>query len=267
MGYILDNFSVNTSLKEEDFWPEMSERIKIKWHEEKEEIRKYAKNRNIKRLTHFTIATNLQSIFRSGLNSRTALRSMNIEHQRLDRSEKIYFEDFIYASLTSPNTKMLFSKYHLGVPLAIIILKVKLLWKMPFFSLPMNSARSESIPLIQNDYSKLLGSKGFQNLFLNNELREKWQVHSSEPTDIQSELIFLDPIPQEFFETVLLTPIDKISPEFLQIAKEFGFFTPGLIKKHSWKWLQEHDIASWGPKFSTESQMAYNERNWNETWS
>jgi hypothetical protein len=191
---------------------------------------------------------------------------MKINHQRLDQSEKIYFEDFIYVSLSSPNTKMMFSKYQLGVPIAIIILKVKLLWKMPFFALPMNSARRELIPIIRNDYSKLLGLEGLQNLFLNNELRKKWQVQSSEPTDIQSELIFLDPIPKEFFETVLLTPIDKISPEFLKIAKEFGFFSSGLIKTHDWKWLKEHDIASWGPKFSTKSQMAYNERNWNETW-
>jgi hypothetical protein len=263
----LENFSVNKSLIEEAFWPEMSKRIKLKWHEEKELIRKFAKNQNIKRLTHFTIATNLQSIFQSGLNSRTTLKSMKINHQRLDQSEKIYFEDFIYVSLSSPNTKMMFSKYQLGVPIAIIILKVKILWKMPFFSLPMNSARSELIPLIRNDYSKLLGLKGLQNLFLNNELREKWQVHSSEPTDIQSELIFLDPIPQEFFETVLLTPIEKTSPEFLQIAKEFSFFNPGLFKKHNWKWLNEQDIASWGPKFSTKSQVAYNERNWNETWN
>lgn len=263
----MDNFSVKTSLKEEVFWPEMSERIKLKWRQDKEEIRTFAKHQNIKRLTHFTIATNLQSIYQSGLNSRTALQRLNIKHQRLDRSEKIYFEDCIYASLTSPNTKMLFSKYHLGVPLAIIILKVKLLWKMPFFSLPLNSARSESIPLIQNDYSRLLGLSGLKNLFLNNVLREKWQVHSSEPTDIQSELIFLDPIPQEFFDTVLLTPADKISSEFLKIAKEFGFFSSGIIKKHNWKWLNEQDIATWGPKFSTKSQMAYNERNWNETWS
>lgn len=254
------------SLIEEDFWPEMEREVRKTWDKDKDQIRIFSKNQNISRLCHFTKVANLKSIFDNGVKSRQALKKLNIEHDKIDKNFKIYFQDFVYISITSPNTKMIHSKFISGTPFAIIVMHIKLLWKQPFFSIPMNSARKELVTNIRNDYSKYLGIIGLKNLYSNRPLRSKFAIHSSEPTDLQSELIFLDPIPAKYFKTILITPIDKTSKEFLTLAKNFEFFDSGVIQKYEFKWLEEETIKTWGPGNSIESRLIYNERNWNEDW-
>ena len=262
----MPNYSVEKSLAEEDFWPEMQRQIIKTWEQDKDSIRRFTKERGINRLCHFTMALNLKSIFSHGLKSRIDLSKHNIYHHKIETATKIYFQDFIYLSISSPNLKMIHSKFKATSPLAIINLPIKLLWKYPFFSIPWNSARRDMITSIQEDFSRFLGIKGLGNLFLNSKIRSKHNVHISEPTDLQSEIIFLTSIKPSFLKEVLITPMDKTSKEFLNLAKDLEFFESGVIQKHQFKWLEINKIESWGPGKSTDSRLKYNERDWRDDW-
>lgn len=261
------DYSVAKSLTEEAFWPEMLSSINSAWQRDRLAIKQYCKKRNIKWLCHFTDAANLRSLFNNGIKSRRLLANESLEYSRIDTSSKLYFEDFNYLSISSPNTKMLHTKYMKGIWVAVVVLDVKLLWEMPFFSIPMNSAKGQMRTLMNTDYVQFLGYSGLRALFGNNELREKCKVPMSEPTDIQSELIFLSTISNNYFRHVCLTPIDKTSQNFLSVAKDFGFFESGTKAKYEWKWLTRETIDSWGPEYSAEAKECYNLRKWNEDWN
>lgn len=261
------DYSVPNSLIEEPFWPEMLSGIKSRWKRDRHFIKQFCSEREIQWLCHFTTASNLKSLFNNGIKSRKALSQQALSHQRIDGSTKLYFEDFNYLSVSSPNTKMLYSKFvNERVWVAVVVLDAKLLWQFPFFSIPMNSAKWQMRHLMNQDYTKFLGLSGLQSLFGNLPIREKCKVPMSEPTDIQSEVIFLDSIPSTYFRHVLLTPIEKTSSQFLSVAKDFGFFESGTKSKYEWKWLSMESISAWNPKYSASAQECYNLRNWNEDW-
>ena len=261
------DFSVPNSLTEEPFWPEMSKRIRYSWRNDLESIKKFCKEREIRWLYHFTAATNLKSIFHHGIMSRNLLAENEITYHRIDGSKKLYFEHFNYLSISSPNTKMLYRKFAIEkVWVALVVLDIKLLWKLPFFSIPMNSAKRQMRELINQEYERFLGMNGLRSLFANSAIRYKCKVPKSEPTDVQSELIFLDTIPSSFFRHILLTPVEKTSKDFLSVGNNFGFFESGSKFKYEWKWLAWDEIKTWDPKFSSTAQENYNLRNWNEDW-
>jgi hypothetical protein len=261
------DYSVAKSLTEETFWPEMLSNINSTWQRDRNLIRQFCKERNIRWLCHFSDAANLRSLFNNGIKSRKSLANESLEHSRIDASSKLYFEDFNYISITSPNTKMLHTKYMKGIWVAVVMMDVKLLWEMPFFSIPMNSAKSQMRNLMNTDYMQFLGHLGLRTLFGNHELRKKCKVPISEPTDIQSELIFLNTISNNYFRHVWLSPIDKTSPIFESVGKDFGFFESGTKAKHECKWLTRETIDSWGPQYSAEAKDCYNLRKWNEDWN
>lgn len=262
----MTDYSVPRSLVEEPFWPEMLSNVKSTWKSDRLLIKKYCKERNIQWLCHFTTATNLRSLFDNGVKSRSLLTQEALSHQRIDSSSKLYFENFNYLSISIPNTKMLHSKFNQGSWVAVVVLDASLLWQFPFFSIPMNSAKWQMRQLMNLNYAKFLGLSGLQALFGKIDIREKCNVPISEPTDVQSEVIFLDTIPSSYFKHVLLTPRDKNSPDFLQVANEFGFFKSGIKAKYEWKWLTMEQINAWGPKYSPKAQECYNLRKWSEDW-
>lgn len=263
----MSDYSVSNSLVEEAFWPDMLKCIHSTWQSERIQIRQFCKDREIKWLCHFTTATNLKSIFDHGIQSRKMLIDQAIPHQRVDGSIKLYFDSFNYLSVSSPNTKMLYRKFTLEkVWVAVVVLDASLLWSVPFFSIPMNSARREMPRLISQDFTKFLGLSGLRSLFSNRQLRELCNIPVSEPTDIQSEVILLESIPRSYIKHVLLTPIDKTSKLFLTVANDFGFFQSGTKFKYEWKWLSPEVIKAWDPKYSVEAQTNYNLRNWKEDW-
>jgi len=262
----MTDYSVPSSLVEEPFWPEMLLNLKSTWQRDRYLIKEYCLERNIKWLCHFTTATNLKSLFDKGIKSRRLLAQESLSHERVDSSSKIYYEDFNYLSVSSPNTKMLYTKYNEGIWVAVIVLDVSLLWHLPFFSIPMNSARWRMRQLMSLNHAKFLGLEGFRSLFGNPQVRQKCKVPISEPTDVQSEVIFLDTIPSSYFRHVLLTPIDKTSKGFLSVANDFGFFESGTKTKFEWKWLAAEQINAWGPLYSSSAQECYNLRKWDEDW-
>ena len=262
----MTDYSVPSSLVEEPFWPEMLLNVKSTWKSDRLLIKKYCIEKNIQWLCHFTTATNLRSLFDNGINSRSLLAQEALSHQRIDNSSKLYFENFNYLSISIPNTKMLHSKFNQGSWVAVVVLDASLLWQLPFFSIPMNSAKWQMRQLMSLNYAKFLGLSGLRALFGNLDIREKCNVPISEPTDVQSEVIFLDTIPSHYFRHVLLTPKDKTSLDFLSVANEFGFFKSGTNAKYEWKWLTVEQINAWGPKYSPSAQECYNLRKWNEDW-
>lgn len=216
------DYSVPSSLVEEPFWPEMFLSIKSTWQNDRHLIRQYCLERNIQWLCHFTPATNLISLSDNGIRSRRLLAQQSLPHQRIDGSTKLYFEDFNYLSISSPNTKMLYTKViEERVWVAIVFLDVKLLWQLPFFSIPMNSAKWQIPQLISLNHAKFLGLTGLRALFGNPQVREKYKVPTSEPTDVQSEVIFLDTIPSSYFRHVHCVP--PLEEQKL-IAREIGQF-------------------------------------------
>jgi hypothetical protein len=268
MAHIISGFdySVPKSLTEEPFWPEMLENLMILWRSQRGAIKEFAATRNIDRLCHFTAASNLNSLFEKGITSRKSLNSSGTKFKKLDPSNKVYFEDFSHVSVSLPNTKMLYNKYKAGSWIAIIVIDVRVLWKIPFFSIPMNSAKGNMHKLMHENYHDFLGLDGFKKLFSNVGLRKSCSVPKNEPTDIQSEIIFLKTIPTQFFKDILLSPIDKTSEQFLDVANQFGFFETGARAKYQWKWLSSEVIEAWGPTYSTKAQENYNSRVWHKDW-
>jgi len=262
-----EGFPVKTSLTEESLWPTWQQQIQAAWKTERSLIKREAKSRKVSRLCHFTLTRNLPSIYREGIKSRAELRESSIKHTPIDSSKKLYFEEFVYLSVTQPNTKMLYSKFINGSALAVVVVDVSALWKFPFFSIPTNSG-SPGIPAyLKSRLHECIGLRGFQNLFSRNDLREEFQLRPAEPTDVQAELIFMESIPSSFFHQVLLTPIDKTSKAFLEIARYFDFFQTDSQAKYKWKILEEYEIKKWGPKYSPQAQREYNLRRWNPDWT
>ncbi len=260
------DFSVRVSLTEEEFWPEMHRKVSSTWEKDLNLIKEFVDRHNIKQLCHFTLTRNLKSILDTGIQSRTILDSNSTTSTRMDVSSKLYFQDFNYVSISSPNTKMLSAKFKQGSWVSIILMDASLLRELPFFSIPMNSAKYQMPDLMREDYNRFLGFAGLQSLYANTELRKHCAIPASEPTDIQSELIFLSTIPVRYFKEIWLSPTNIKSPENLHVISELEPYGLSLGNTKRWKWLKREKIDSWDAKFSPEAQECFNLRNWNKDW-
>jgi len=259
----MGDYSVSQSLIEKSYWSDYRNLIISQWKRDKNKIREFAYQRNIQRLCHFTQGENLVSIYKHGLLSRNTIKTKNLTSIRLDSSEKILFEDFVYASVSEPNKTMMESKYSKGAWPVLIIIDPKLMWKQPFFSIPFNSARIEINEYLDNYKQETIGLKAIESIFRGESIREEFNISHSVPTDPASELLFLDPIDPKYFKTVLISEIPKNSPRFLQFANFFGFFESGTFKKYEWKEINSEEIYKWNWRVH---QEANNARKWRKSW-
>lgn len=259
----MSDYSVAQSLIEKPFWPEYEEQIFLEWKRNKKQIREFAHQRNLERLCHFTQGENLASIYQNGLMSRSKVKSKGLQSKRLDSSNKILFEDFVYISVTEPNKTMMESKFSSGLWTVIILIDPRILWKQPFFSIPFNSARSEIYDYLENNREETVGLNALKAIYKGKSIRDQFSISHSVPTDPASELLFLGSIDPKYFKKVLISETNRLSERFLEFANYFGFFESGSFKKYDWKEIKAEEIRKWKFGYNTEENIA---RKWNSNW-
>jgi hypothetical protein len=170
-----------------------------------DELPLFLEARKITRLFHFTPMQNIKSIFANGLLGINELRSRGIEFRSSDAGRSDPIANGICVSLTNPNDYMLSRKLSQGFHMALLELKpvLEILSNLCFIASPGNFGRHDHKVRFLNWPEKYCGGYGLTNLFTNEPLRKRYNLSLSEPTDPQSELIFLDPIPVSFISKVI----------------------------------------------------------------
>jgi hypothetical protein len=113
---------------------------------------------------------------------------------------------------------------------------------------------------LQNWPEEFIGGAGLLNQFKNDAVRNNYEIVDSEPTDPQSEILVLDPIPWSYI-TKIISPglrgyatqeeIRKVV-QLLPRGAVFQSQNPEIFPEINWK----------DPKIIAE----FNERKWNESW-
>ena len=162
--------------------------------------------RKITALYHFTPLENVGSIFNHGILGLDDLRARRINYKASDENRGDPIANGICISLTKPNDYMLSSKLSQGYEMALLELKParEILQEFCFIASPGNFGRWDHKKRVLSWPEKYCGGLGLVNLFLNEHLRNKYELALSQPTDPQSELIFLDSIPPQFIARVIL---------------------------------------------------------------
>lgn len=162
--------------------------------------------RKITALYHFTALKNVGSIFNHGILGLDDLRARGINYKASDEYRSDPIANGICISLTKPNDYMLSSKLSQGYEMVLLELKParEILKEFCFIASPGNFGRWDHKNRILSWPEKYCGGRGLVNLFLNERLRNKYELASSQPTDPQSELIFLESIPPQFITRVIL---------------------------------------------------------------
>lgn len=170
------------------------------------ELPLFLEARKISTMFHFTHLQNLPSIFKHGILGLEDLRSRAIDFKASDHGRKDPIANGICVSLTRPNDYMLANKLTQGHQLALLELSPapSILKECCFVASPGNFGRRDHKNRILEWPEKYCGGTGLANLFLNRELRERYNLDVSQPTDPQAELVFLDSIPARFISRIFL---------------------------------------------------------------
>jgi hypothetical protein len=162
--------------------------------------------RKITALYHFTPLQNVGSIFSYGILGLDDLRAKGVSYKASDENRGDPIANGICVSLTKPNEYMLSSKLSQGYEMALLELKParEILQEFCFIASPGNFGRWDHKNRILSWPEKYCGGTGLANLFINERVRDRYGLASSQPTDPQSELIFLDSIPPQFISRVIL---------------------------------------------------------------
>jgi hypothetical protein len=226
------------------------------------EIPGFLASRGIEKLYHFTSIKNLSSLAKNGFLGREALiaRSQEFTVSDIDRREPI--ENAICFSLSQPNNYMAARKITSGHQLVLLEIGnvSELLTTCCFIAAPGNFGSVSLKKKLENWPEEFIGGKGLLNLFANELIRSKYSIPDSEPTDPQSEILVLDPIPWKFV-TKLISPGFKgyASQEDVRSVLKtlprgvvFQSQSVGIFPSIDWK----------DPEVIAE----FNERRWNDTW-
>lgn len=218
--------------------------------------------RGITHLFHFTPIENLPSLMKSGFLGREEMRSDEIEFISSDgeRSEPIV--NGICFSISKPNQYMMLNKISAGKNLVLLCLKnpFEILSNRVFLASPGNFGKSNIKSRFANWPNEFVGGEGLSRLFLNTEIRNKYGLSLSEPTDARAELILLDPVPWRYVETIY-SPAGKeyasqdLIREFTKTCSPGVAFmsqNPELFREIDWK------VAG--------VRSEYLERTWREDW-
>jgi hypothetical protein len=227
------------------------------------ELERFLKARAINQLFHFTSIDNLSSIMNSGFLGREEMHTRGISFTSTDdfRSEPIL--DGICFSISKPNQYMMLNKISAGKNLVLLSLKnpYEILSKRVFIASPGNFGKSNIKSRFQNWPEEFVGGEGLTRIFLNDKLREKYELTLNEPTDARSEIILLDPVPWDFVETIY-SPSGKeyasqdLVRQFTKICK------PGIaFSSQNSELFRDIDWNAPGVR------QEYIERTWSEEWN
>lgn len=228
----------------------------------KEEIPRFLAARNITQLFHFTSISNLESIIAHGLMGKETLEKEKITYSVSDQFRAEPILDGVCLSLSRPNHYMASKKIELGHELVLLELRGldTLLSEFNYISVPGNFGSSILKEKLIQWPEEFIGSKGLLNLFLADEVRSKYKIPQHEPTDLQSEIIFFDPIPRGFIKKIYFPNILKNAVEE-KVRKIIQILPPEtLLTRH----LRDYfPSINWNDK---EIALQYMERRWKENW-
>ena len=229
---------------------------------DRNEIPLFILARNIDKLYHFTSIENLESIAKFGLLGRSELSEKGIKYRPSDLEREEPILNGICCSFTSPNKYMLNNKIARGHNLVILEFEglTELLTTKKFVGIPGNFGSS----LMKNEFSQwpenFIGGAGLSNLFLNQEIRDLFSVPESEPTDPQSELIFLDSIPWHYVKTIYSPKIQGYADQ--SVVRE-------VLKKLPVKVIFQSQserlfvLIDWNNPLT---RLEFEKRKWNKSW-
>lgn len=198
---------------------------------EASKIVEIVRHRNLDKLYHFTPMENFKSIIKHGIVGKDSLVRRGIKFQITDNSSLQFLNDATFFSLSNPNDYMRYIKRMAGIKLIVaeiseLDLILEILCKVPFIATPTNSSNLQIQKLFNSKPSLFLGFTGLRNLFQMNAVRERHALHVNEPTDPQSEIIFLQKlpshlikrwhVPEKFYESFVLS-----NGEFVNVHKDF----------------------------------------------
>jgi hypothetical protein len=229
---------------------------------DKNEIPLFLHARRIEKLYHFTSIENLESIAKFGLLGRSELSEKSIKYRPSDLEREEPILNGICCSFTSPNKYMLNNKIARGHNLVILEFEglVELLTTKKFVGIPGNFGSS----ILKNEFTQwpenFIGGAGLSNLFLNQEIRDLYDVPDSEPTDPQSEIIFLDSIPWHYVKTIYSPKIQGYADQ--NVVREVLKKLPGNVIFQSQNERLFESIDWKNPL----ARLEFEKRKWSKSW-
>jgi hypothetical protein len=226
------------------------------------EIPGFLASRGIESLYHFTSIKNLASISKHGLMGRELLTSKGYDFIASDFVRMEPVENAICLSLSQPNNFMASRKITSGHELVLLEIGnvADLLTNFCFIATPGNFGSEALKRKLQNWPEEFIGGAGLLNLFKNDAVRNSYEIVDSEPTDPQSEILVLDPIPWSYITKIISPGLRGYAPQeeirkVVQLLPRGAVFqsqNPEIFPEINWK----------DPKIIAE----FNERKWNESW-
>jgi len=226
------------------------------------ELERILNIRDIRYFYHFTSLKNLNSIIAHGILGRRTLQEKKISYIPSDFTRNDLLEDGICLSVNAPNNYMFDSKVRKGLDLVVLEIRnpINLLTSLRFISSPGNFARNEVKNYFYNFPEKFTGALGLNRLFLNDEVRKKWNLSIHEPTDSRSEIVFFDPIPWEYVNQVI-SPAGRFYASQEIVREYIKNFNIDII------WNSQNKSKFKIPKWDEHrTGREYTERTWSPSW-
>lgn len=201
-------------------------------------IKKFAADRGIKSLFHFTRVANLNSILRRGLLPRNAIppgaKAIFNDDIRLDGT------DAVCASISFPNYKLFypFRQKDPQVDWVVIALSAALLWESRCAFCTANAASNTVTTVPIEGRMDLPALKAMFGDFAG-KIRSDLQIPDGYPTNPQAEVLLLDGAPVKYINEVVFAT-DSQKKKFqaahsgLPTRLNGGYFVPRSDFKH-WK--------------------------------
>ncbi|NBR23238.1 MAG: DUF4433 domain-containing protein [Micrococcales bacterium] len=156
--------------------------------------------RGIEHLYHFTSIQNLESLRDNNFLGRETLVSSGLPFQASDLARIEPIDNAICFSFSKPNKFMMMNKISAGRDIVLLELDnpLEILSTTRFIASPGNFGKQTIKAEFMNWPEKFTGGLGLTRLFLNENLRSKYNLEPYETTDPQAELILLDSLPWKF---------------------------------------------------------------------
>jgi hypothetical protein len=218
--------------------------------------------RGIEHLYHFTSIQNLESLRENDFLGRETLVSSGLPFQASDLARIEPVDNAICFSFSKPNKFMMMNKISAGRDIVLLELDnpLEILSTARFIASPGNFGKQTIKAEFMNWPEKFTGGLGLTRLFLNENLRVKYNLEPYETTDPQAELILLDSLPWKFVRRIY-SPSSKEYASQSRI-REFTRHNSGGIEFVSQN-LEMFKPIDWNRDQASEE---FRERSWSLNW-
>jgi hypothetical protein len=227
-----------------------------------DKLRENLKIPSIKSVFHFSIFDNLKSILDNGINSRKYLENKTISYMWMDENRFDDRRDWISTSLSYPNLYLIRNKiksWDIESELVLLEIDPQIIGSLPAIFFPGNAARSDLNANYKEDRIQYLDFCGIQNLFLNKEVREKYNLPNYHPTDPQAEILFYRHVPARFIKAIYSS--DKFKSKYKNQINQ-------LVEKYkSIAWFPfSIDVLLENKPWDSIASQEWNDRNYSLNW-